>query len=162
MNRTKTSFIEHRIQALATVFLTGRNNVETYSLNMEDGPDLLARVISPEDDFEMFFGVILTGTSEELSTGAQAAAYLNAWFEGHDGKLIRRRPFPVIALIFSMQRDDGFYAWLDEPIVEATSLPGLRSHSQIECSRANRHGLDRIVNQIRLWYKAFYEAVRSS
>jgi hypothetical protein len=50
--------IKHRTQALATVFLTGRNNVDVISVQELGGLDMLCRILTDEDDAEMVFGVL--------------------------------------------------------------------------------------------------------
>jgi hypothetical protein len=156
MSRATSSFIEHRVRALATVFLTGRNNVQTFSMDELGDLDFLCRIVSYDDEeYEMFFGVILKGTSESLSSEHYAAIHLNSW--GRRRKIVQKYPFPVLALLFSMKDDEGYFAWEIEPNTDASNKPVLLLHERFTCQRANKAGLDTIVDRVRSWYSFFYK-----
>jgi hypothetical protein len=148
--------IEHRAQALATVFLTGRNNVEVIRLPDLGELDMLCRVVSDDDSRQMPFGVILRATSDPSANERWAEMHLNSRFRGP--KAAVKYPFPVLVLLFSMPSDDGYYAWRMEPELSA-STPVLILNERFACEKASRSGLDSIVEKVRSWYEAYYQQV---
>jgi hypothetical protein len=147
--------IEHRTQALATVFLTGRNNVEVIPLQDLGDLSMICRILTDEDDSDMIFGVIHGGTSEPLSERS-AERYLNSRFRAL--KAVKQYPFPVLILLFSMQSDDGFFCWRMEPDV-SEGFPVLIRNDRMTCEKANRTSLDSIVERVRAWYAAYYNKI---
>jgi hypothetical protein len=156
MNKEHSFMIEHRTQALTTVFLTGRNNIEVINLPNLGELDMLCRIVSPGEEYEMLFGVIGKGTSEVLVSARLAETYLNSRLRGL--KAVKTYPFPVLVIIFSMQSDDGYYSWKIEPTV-SDSAPGLILNDRFSCERATKTGLDSIIEKVRAWYSAYYEQV---
>src|SRR4051812_11471239 len=72
MNKSQISIIEHRVVALATVFLTGRRDVQVFSADLGGEIDLIAKILS-DDPYEKLFGVILKGTSRPLPGEREAS-----------------------------------------------------------------------------------------
>src|SRR4051794_6082404 len=101
MSKVTNALIGHRVRALATVFLTNRNNLYSCDIDEFGDIDLLARVVSERrtSAHENLFGVILKGTAQPLPTEGDAAAYLNNG--ARQKKLALAYPFPVLVLLFS-------------------------------------------------------------
>ena len=154
MNKEHSFMIDHRTQALTTVFLTGRNNIEVINLADLGELDMLCRIVSSEAEHEMLFGVIGKGTSEALVNERLADTYVNSRLRGL--KTVKTYPFPVLVVIFSMQSDDGYYSWKIEPTV-SDATPGLIMHDRFTCGRATKTGLDSIIDKVRTWYSAYYD-----
>ncbi len=154
MTRTQSFMIEHRTQALTTVFLTGRNNVDVIPLRDLGGLSMICRILTHDEDMEMVFGVIHGGTSEPLAGERAAEKLLNSRLRA--SKAARQYPFPVLVLLFSMQSDDGFFAWRMEPDV-SQGVPILMLNERLTCEKATRTGLDDVVERIRSWYALYYD-----
>lgn len=153
MTKEQSFMIEHRTQALTTVFLTGRNNIEVISLPDLGELDMLCRIVSQGGQDEMPFGVIQKATSEALANERLAEMYLNSRFRGL--KTPKRYPFPVLIVLFSMQSDDGYYSWKMEPDI-SEGVPVLIPNERLTCERATKTGLDSVIEKIRTWYSAYY------
>lgn len=149
----KNYFIDHRVNALANVFLMGRNSITTCELPNFGELDLLARYVPDEDEYEKLFAVILKGTPEPLPTPQIAASYLNRWRKSH--KSIQFWPFPVLVLVFSMQDDEGYFAWQIEPKVTLGQAQ-LKRNTSFTPERATKKGLDAITKNIEQWYSVEY------
>src|SRR4051794_38667092 len=117
MARTSLSYmIEHRARALSTVYLTGRSNIQVFSLGDfgELGDlDQLGMVLSESTTMEMLFGVVLKATADPLPDEQRASRYVAKW--NHARKMTPGYPFPVVLLLFSMHEDNGYFCWLVEP-----------------------------------------------
>jgi hypothetical protein len=153
----KNYFVEHRVKALANVFLMSRNSIVTYEVTNFGEVDLLARYLPEGDTYEKLFAVILKGTTQPLPDEHHATNFLNSWAkQGY--KRIQLFPFPVMILAFSMQNDDGYYAWRLEP---TCSLGGaqLRYNRSFSPQRANKKGLDSVSKLIDDWYDKEYRKI---
>jgi hypothetical protein len=153
MAKEQSFMLEHRTQALTTVFLTGRNNVEVISLPGLGELDMLCRIVSTEEQYDMLFGVIQKGTSEALTSQRLADVHLNSRFRGL--RVVKRYPFPVLVVLFSMLSDDGYYSWRMEPDI-SDGAPILVLNERLRCEKATKAGLDFVVDKIQAWYAAYY------
>jgi hypothetical protein len=156
MNRSIADFIDHRVSALAYVALTRRDDIAVLDIPEQGELDRLARVIHQRDGEARYFGVIVKGTSRSL-TDEDASKELNAFFRKYDktrGSITY--PFPVIALVFSMQDDEGFFDWRCQPRVTGQGSPRMELKSTLECRRFSRNALDRIVRDINEWYDSLF------
>ena len=131
MSTTTSRFIEHRQNALATVFLTARESVRVIVADLGGGIDLIAEIVS-EDARAGMFGVVVKGTSKALPSEKDASRYLNDVLKR--SKITQSFPFPIIVLAFSMKDDDGYYAWLAEPYVSPEGMPKLDAREEFVCS----------------------------
>src|SRR5947207_1738097 len=100
MSKSLEAFVEQRVRALATVFLTRRRDLRL-SWFQDSDLDCLATIVSDDRDerraFVKGFGVILEGTTEPLPSEREATRHLNAWSKKHERKFSY---FPVIVLLF--------------------------------------------------------------
>jgi hypothetical protein len=161
MSVSLAEFIVHRVEALAYVYLTRRNDLVVMKHDdPEEGElDLLVRINVPGPKQFRYFGVILKGTSKFLST-EDASRELNTYFrQNAKQRGAIQYPFPVIALIFSMENDEGFYAWRNEPQVLDGTHPILKMHPSVSCEKFSKPALDQVVNQSIEWYDSFYSFI---
>jgi hypothetical protein len=147
----KNFFVEHRVKALANVFLMGRNSIATYTLPDFGEIDMLARYLPEGDEQEKLFGVILKGASIPLTTEQAASSHLNQW--RRHNKHIQKFPFPVLILIFSMHDDSGYYDWQLQPVVSFGNEAELKVNSSFTVQKADKKALDAITKQIDAWYE---------
>jgi hypothetical protein len=145
----KNVLVEHRVKALANVFLMGRNTIATYTFPDFGDIDLLARYLPAAGEQEKLFGVILKGTPNPLNSEQEAAGFLNQWAKAR--KRVQYLPFPVLILAFSMVNDEGYYAWRLEPVVKLGD-PLLRLNRSFKAHKTTRKGLDTITDEIDGWY----------
>jgi hypothetical protein len=147
---TINAYVERRAKALATVFLTSRRDVQLFEVGDDFGLDFLVRIRSEHDleRHEQLFGVLLKGTASPLSTSNSASAHLK-----HRNSPGNQHPFsfPVIELIFSMEGDQGYFAWRSEPVVSENGAPKLVLHKTATCEPADCKALDEIVERVGLW-----------
>lgn len=152
MSRGYASLIEHRVEALAYVFLTRRQDLEVITLGEMGDLDLLVRLHTEPQEREQIFGVILKGTSREL-TEQNASRKLASRMKQKD---LKKYAFPVLIVLFTMQGDEGFSAWRSEPVIEG-DFPRIRTHGRPSCKRFDKGELDRIVEQVKTWYDRTYD-----
>jgi hypothetical protein len=150
----QASLIGHRAELLARVVLTRRLNISVHPF--ADGDDHGINMIctldpSPDDKVKGFyqFAAVVWGTDKDLSTPEQATRYGRSRWRGWN------RPkttffMPVIVLLFSMQRDDAYFAWLVEPCKDAPKLLQLQ---HLEFVPFDTKQLDKMIHSIRRWYE---------
>ncbi len=156
MNRPLTELITHRVRALAYVALTRREDLLVTDVTEQGELDLIARIAPPRERQLRFLGVILRGTAKSL--GAEdASKELNAYFRqtGKNRGPVQY-PFPVIALIFSMENDEGFYDWRSRPFLGEGRTPKMETKPSLECKSFTRDDLDEVVERSNEWYDALF------
>ncbi len=146
--------IEHRSQALATVFLTGRNNVEAIPIRDLGNLSMICRILTDESDAEEVFGVVYAGVSGPIASERWAEKWLYSYYR--ESKTVKKYPFPVLILLFSMESDEGVFAWRMEPDV-SDRVPILILNERFACEKATRSGLDSVLKRVRSWYAAYYD-----
>ena len=147
-------FIAHRAEALAMVVLTSRRDIRTLAPPAESGLDLMVEIVAPESGQSRVFGVKLKGTDQELSSETKAGRYLKAAIRFKERKIYY---FPSLIMLFSMVRDEAYYAWEIEPKVIAPKTVKLNVELGPECHRLDERALDQIISQVNDWYDFFYD-----
>jgi hypothetical protein len=151
---TSQTLIEHRVNALAYVFLTRLANAEVTSVEWA-GLDLLIRFLPDEKKYPelqesvLSVGCILKGTSLPMGSISAANKYLLSATRVRDRQ---QYFFPVLTLLFSMVDDTGYYAWHAEPVVSNPGQPVLIHPAKYECSTIDEGSLDAITGKIVQWY----------
>jgi hypothetical protein len=156
MGRSTAGLIAHRVNALAYVALTRRDDVVVMNIPEQGGLDLLARIDTPGSGQARFLGVILKGTAKSLAD-EDASRELNAYFRqtGKDRGPVQY-PFPVVALIFSMETDEGFCAWRSKPLLGDGNRPALEMQQSMQCKRFTKSALDEVIDLSGDWYDALF------
>jgi hypothetical protein len=162
MGRIMVEFIAHRVNALAYVTLTRRDDLTVVKIPEHGDLDLLVGLSSPGTRQVRFLGVILHGTPKFL-TEHDAERELNAYFRrAHKERASVQYPFPVIALIFSMENDEGFYGWRSQPLLDQGDKPVLKTQQVMPCAKFTKAALDEIVANSNAWYDRLFSLVAPS
>jgi hypothetical protein len=149
MEQTQSSLAARRAEALATVYLTTRPDVQAFGLGDRKAVDLFARIERDDGRPGAIFGVIVRGTAKALPTPRAADVYLAMVF-----KRFEKGPplsVPVLILTFSMHDDAGYVTWMAEPSGRGDA-PKLIIHVHPKSVRATRDTLDDIVEKVNAWY----------
>jgi hypothetical protein len=156
------SFIDERVRALATMYLTRRKDL---SLNFDEkvkdaGIDLLVDVLPAKanghGDGRRMFGVQLKGANSSIDI-AQAHRWFNSALKGknHAPKL----PFPLCLILFTMEDNQGYFSWLIEPAIQK-GLAKLRTvNDKPSVKILDKVALDGIVESVNGWYDVFYSTI---
>lgn len=160
MPMSNDSIIGHRTQALATVALTRRDDVRLLEFPDDVVFDFFLRVLPEASEQDQFMGtaVVVKGTSKPLDDEGAASEFAARTLER-----LASRPrfyFPVLMTVFSMQQDKGYYCWLAKPNVK--DGPRIEEYGPIRCHALDRDGLDRIVDDVRQWYRALGKLITAT
>jgi hypothetical protein len=148
---TKAAMIGRRSELLATVALTRRLNVDVHPFGAKDeGIDLIC-TIRPETGEKLHgflpFGAFVWGTAEELDTEDAATRYARLRKKEFNKELFF---MPVVVLLFSMVKDEGYVAWLVKPGKDSDKLFRCKD---LAFRPFDVRRLDKVVNSIKRWYQ---------
>jgi hypothetical protein len=150
---SRDDFLAERTRALALVHLTRRDDLIVRGPDVDLGLDYLIHVVGSKKGVPRRFGVVLRGAwpaASSESIGRRLRSTMQA--------LLKRGPFsfPVCLFYFTMADNQGYYAWVAEPLVTGEGRPKLQSHGTATCDTLNRDALDTISDRVNAWYDAFF------
>lgn len=156
MTRTeKTSFMMRRARAVATVLLTGRDDLMMTDMPAGAGVDLLVSILKEKTVPSHQFGIILKGTVTVLRSARAASRALNSMMDGAEAVATS---IPLCIFFFNMTGNDGFYAWQVEPALVG-DLPKLRHPSPLACEPLDDRALQAIIDRVDAYYDALSRAL---
>jgi hypothetical protein len=149
-------FVGERARALATVYLTRRDDLVVTKAGPGTGLDLLIFITKKEREPSVRqFGVFLRGAKGPV-TEARADRILRPTMQSF--LRVGPFPYPVSLFYFTMEDDQGYYTWVAEPAVEA-GQPQLRMHEAAHCPKLDAGALGEIVEKVDRWYDAFFSRI---
>src|SRR5438874_12743715 len=129
MNETENRFIENRAEILAREFLTRRPEVVIHPFDDNDLHLVVTLDPSASLNIQGFspFGVIVWRTNKSVSSETAASSFATRRWQSEDGRSKSRHTYymPVIALLYAVKDDVGYYAWISEPHFPADGPPKL-------------------------------------
>lgn len=147
-------FVARRARTLAEVFLTRRPDVRLHEFDhalLDCFATLEPEAGSKVKGF-MQFGVAIRGTDRDVPDAGTAARVVQGWWPPYRKGAPTVRFFqPVLALLFSMQDDAGYHAWLARPYVE-DGRPHIEMMEQPAFNPIRKNSLDETVAEVRAWY----------
>jgi hypothetical protein len=160
MVNTLTKYTEERAELLAKLILTRRKDLQVVSFadREELGIDMIVRILQAGADEQMvspYFAAQILGTSDLLEDEDAATKFAN-----RNGK---HRPTqmlwlcPILVLLFTVERDVGYYAWLLKPDVSAKEGPSLTRVQSLSMKKLSNKTVDEIIRQVRDWFEAMRE-----
>jgi hypothetical protein len=156
----KSQMVGRRSELLAQVALTASLDIDVHPFDVggKNNIDLVC-TIRPEVERGpqgfMPFGVLLSGTAKELKTGEDATKFAKSHWKLDPQKRVVYS-IPVIALLFSMVNDAGYFAWVAEPEKESEHL---LHRTDLDFSTFDKKQLDRLIIQIKKWYLKVYDTI---
>ena len=144
-------FVGRRSDALALILLSNRPGLTVMTSPEHAGVDLIVSVVRKKVRIFNHFGVIVKGSAEEIPNAAEASRLLSRLVN----RDAARAPLlmPVCIFLFSMVGDQGYYAWLREPVASG-GLPRLNEHATMNCKRLDRAALQSIVDNVNSYFDA--------
>jgi hypothetical protein len=141
-------FVAERSEALAGVLLTSRKGVCIRDQRKHDsGFDFLVEISTPDPLSTQLFVVQVKGTTSSNP---------NDWMQ--NVKQLFRGPgspiyLPVCVFVVNVRENEGFYAWVAEPQVEAKGAT-LRFHETPTFHLLGPTAVSDIVDRVKAWYGA--------
>ena len=168
MNATENKFIVNRAETLAREFLTRRPEAVIHRFEDQDHDlDFVVR-LDPSASLKVPgfspFGVIVWGTDKAISNALAASTFATRlWKSEGKGPRSRHTYFlPVLALLYGVKSDIGYYAWISEPQFPNDGPPKLITKEHLDCTPIMRNSLDNIVQEIAEWYNRLAAVILSA
>ncbi len=167
MNETENKFIVSRAGVLAREFLTRRPDVIIHPFDGND-LDFLVTLSPSSTSLKIHgfspFGVIVWGTDKSVTSETAASSFATRRWKSEDEPSKNSHTYflPVIALLFAVKEDSGYYAWISEPNFPNDGPPKLIPNEQLECTLIMRNSLDKIVQKVAEWYSRLATVIRSA
>ena len=156
MNETENKFIVNRAETLAREFLTRRPEVVIHPFDDNDLDLVVTLYPSASLKIQGFspFGVIVWGTNKSVSSEMAASSFATRRWKSEDEhpKSSHTYFLPVIALLYAVKDDVGYYAWISEPHFPNDGPPKLIPNEHLDCTLIMRNSLDNIVQKVAEWY----------
>jgi hypothetical protein len=168
MYRTKTEnkFIVKRAEILAREFLTRRQDVVIHPFDDNDLHLVVALSPSASLKIQGFspFGVIVWGTDKSITSEKTASSFATRRWKSETERSNSGHTyfFPVLALLYSVKEDVGYYAWISEPHFPEGGPPKLTPNEELDCTLIMRNSLDKVVQKVAEWYTRLARVILSA
>lgn len=157
-------YIAERAEALATLFLTRRDDLEvipTGRYGRDASYDILVRIKQEHAVTDATFGIEVKGVRSEKRRGS------NSFLVNYVRSEIRDAAFPVCIFLFAVDDEQGYYRWLFEPVISPTGKATLRfglDMAHDDLARRERvavrsifepltgHAIDALIERVKHWY----------
>jgi hypothetical protein len=148
-------YIDTRTEILAKALLTSEPAIVT---PLEDqNLHYLVQLYPEKSQYTIIpaFGVILVGTVATIEDEEKASHLANkAWKQMEKDIHL----MPVLMLVFTLDNDQGYIAWVQEPCIG--DIPPLLWRSKaLECHKVSPKMFSATLKQIRKWYENLGEFV---
>jgi Domain of unknown function (DUF4365) len=143
-------FIGERARALALLLLTRRTDLEVLETKDDYGLDFVV-LVRQKKKSSARFGVWLRGSKSSVDVE-------------HANKVLRPSvrsfqrlghypfSFPVCLFFFTMEDEEGYYAWLMEPLIDPQKGVSLHVNEEADCKKLSNKALDEIVTRVQRWF----------
>lgn len=160
-------YITERAEALATLFLTRRNDLEVIPsgrYGQESGYHILVRIKMEHASTDTTFGIQVKGVRSEKRRGKSSFPVTYARSQLRDTGL------PICVFLFAVDDEQGYYRWLLESVISPTGKAKLRfglaiTHDNLErrervlvrsifepLNNLTGQALDALTEQVKRWY----------
>jgi hypothetical protein len=125
MKRDLAYFIHERAEHLALMYLTRCQDLAIEQMNADSGLDMLVTILQDQLPTGRFFGVEIKGQDKAFKNVQQVASLV---LPQQEQRYFQDIPFPVCALLFTMEDDNGYYKWLKYSSGSSKSLHSLEQN----------------------------------
>ncbi len=157
MQPTKSwSFGRQRAEHLAILHLTRRSDllVSEPRLEADNGVDFLVEICKNSRITGRMFGVqVKASTHLQISPLTENEVKI-AHRDGaaiHLPSTLEDLPFPFCLFLFQMEDDEGYYRWLNQPVI-TEGISELAVNRKNIFKKLTKESLDDIVEQVNGWY----------
>lgn len=145
----KSALMAERTEALAIVHLTRRNDLIVTRQSHDYGFDLLVEVKKNDARTGRFFWVqtktLPARHLERIKENPESYSVKDSYLQ----RLLPDIPFPLLCLTFAMDTDQGYYAWLVEPVV---GRGGKLHLGKGIFKPLDNESLNQIIETVNTWY----------
>jgi hypothetical protein len=155
----RDEFVAERTRIMARVVLTRRDDLAISRPSEGDADvDLLVDIRDRHNPGLRRFGVLLRGASPPATPETLKKTFNSAL---RSVRHLKHVAFPVCLLYFTMQDNQGYFAWLIEPVLTEEGNPKLASPTVSTLVPLDDAALTEIVDRVRAWYDALVAALKA-
>jgi hypothetical protein len=147
--RFKEWFVAERTRSLAVVFLTRRDDLCPENAEEGTGLGFLVRIVHNHRPTGKSFGIVLQGAMSPVTEEQANKLVKPAMAAFHR---LGPSPYPVCLFFFTMRDNQGYYTWLQEPVVTDRGSPKLVRRTDPDCQKLDNDALDHIIVAVNAWY----------
>ncbi|NET62351.1 MAG: DUF4365 domain-containing protein [Symploca sp. SIO2E6] len=146
MKQDMKHFIAQRAENLAVVYLSRSHNLAIEHMRADYGLDLLVTILRDNLPTGRVFGVQVQAQEGLLQdTPVEIAFHLSP----QERSYLKELPFPVCALLFTMDNDMGYGKWLRYPTANQTN-PYSLAQSSWRC--LDELPIEQMLKEVNAWY----------
>ena len=147
-------YLTERAENLAVIYLTENPKIIiTRQKQISPDLDILATLRESGQPGGRFFGVevqaALSRTAEQRRKPLQTFQ-----LPREKAAFFRDIPFPVCLFLFTVDDEQGYWGWIQQPIFDSKSGPRLGYHAQGELWKLTTEEINHIVSDVDRWYDA--------
>lgn len=152
MTKNQPWYLTERAQNLAIISLTENPNVEVMLQQERDaGLDILARLREDGKLRGRFFGVTVKATLAQQSED-QVSQSKEFYLTKNELPFFDDIPFPVCLFLFTVDNDQGYWAWVKQPILDPVRGPFLQLNDHSKLAKLVPDEINAIVSDVAHWY----------
>lgn len=154
MTKNQPWYLTERAQNLAIIFLTENPNVEVMLQQKRDaGLDILVRLREDGKVRGRFFGVTVKATLAQQPEG-QVSQSKNFHLTKNEVPFFDDIPFPVCLFLFTVDDDQGYWAWVKQPVIDPVRGPSLQLNDHSDLVKLAPNEMNAIVSDVARWYES--------
>jgi hypothetical protein len=160
MTSATRRILTERAPALATMYLTRRDDLSINYGHKEWGVDLVVDIINVVNGRRTggrMFGVQLKCSREPIPIDAANRTFKPSVVGSYKKPQL---PFPVLIFYYTLDDNEAYYGWILEPVVRDDGSAKLERRKTALCTKLDRKELDSIVEKVARWYDALYRTAR--
>src|SRR5690242_1614987 len=116
MSKVDQAYIAQRAEALAIVYLTRRPDLRVAAPEQDYGFDLIVHLVKDSPFSNRIFGIQVEG--QRTLDGATSNAQGEWTILQKDVRPTPEIAIPACVFLFMMDTDQGFFRWVQEPVVK--------------------------------------------
>lgn len=146
MTRDLQYFIVERAKHLAIVYLTRNPGVAVEWMKTDYGLDILVTILQDQLPTGRVFGIQIKGQDKAIQDIQTAqlpslSQSQTAYFQD--------LPFPVCQLLFTMEDDKGYYAWMKAPWIVPKTV---HSFNYNHWHSLDEYPINQMITDVNTWY----------
>ncbi|AFZ58393.1 DUF4365 domain-containing protein [Anabaena cylindrica FACHB-243] len=154
MQTEQAWYIGLRSKALTVVYLTRRDDLIVDTEKKEHDLDILVSIRQNGKNINRIFGVEVKAIKSSPKI-IQNNHIFN--IEGADINVLQSRfikcNFPICLFFFTLDNDNGYYKWINEPILDNENSNKLKSNGSPEFRKLTNEAINDIVSLVNQWYE---------
>ncbi|MEC4815029.1 MAG: DUF4365 domain-containing protein [Scytonema sp. PMC 1069.18] len=151
MTTQQTWYITQRAESLAIMYLTRRDDLIVSKQQPNYGLDFLVTIKKADEYSGRLFGIEVKAISSTPKSSQNGdIVMINYSLNSIDS--LRELPFPVCLLFFILDKDQGYYKWILQPVIEEKKNVKLNFDKNPTFKKLTDEEINSIISDVNDWY----------